>query len=138
MARSGEVVENPIIGDRVTWRKTAQETHGELLQYELVVWPAAKGPLAHIHPRQEERFEVLSGTLRARVGDSEEQTLSVGARAWSLRLAHPIPGGTTAMMRLMFWLSSARRYTSRPSWKLATGSPVMARPTKKVCPTLCS
>ena len=77
MARSGEVVENPMIGDRVTWRKTAQETHGELLRYELVVWPAAKGPLAHIHPRQEERFEVLSGTLRARVGD-REQTLSVG------------------------------------------------------------
>jgi quercetin dioxygenase-like cupin family protein len=77
MARSGEVVENPMIGDRVTWRKTAQETHGELLQYELVVWPAAKGPLAHIHPRQEERFEVLSGTLRARVGDGE-QTLSAG------------------------------------------------------------
>jgi quercetin dioxygenase-like cupin family protein len=77
MARSGEVVENPMIGDRVTWRKTAQETYGELLQYELVVWPAAKGPLAHIHPRQEERFEVLSGTLRARVGD-REQTLGAG------------------------------------------------------------
>jgi quercetin dioxygenase-like cupin family protein len=77
VARSGEVVENPMIGDRVTWRKTAQETHGALLRYELVVWPAAKGPLAHIHPRQEERFEVLSGTLRARVKDGE-QTLGVG------------------------------------------------------------
>ena len=37
MARSGEIVENPVIGDRVTWRKTAQETQGELLQFELVV-----------------------------------------------------------------------------------------------------
>jgi quercetin dioxygenase-like cupin family protein len=66
MARRGDVVENPISGERITFLETAGETNGELLRFEYVLPPRFSIP-EHVHPRQEERHEILSGTLRGRV-----------------------------------------------------------------------
>jgi hypothetical protein len=38
MARSGEVVENPVTRERTVWRQVARDTGRELLQADLV-WP---------------------------------------------------------------------------------------------------
>jgi hypothetical protein len=67
MAKTGDVIENPITGDRITFLETTGDTDGELLRFEWVVPPRFSVP-EHVHPRQEERHEVLSGTLRGRVG----------------------------------------------------------------------
>ena len=68
MARAGEVIENPVSGERYAFLKTAADTDGELLQFELSLRPGGRVPVDHIHTRQEERFEVISGTARVRVG----------------------------------------------------------------------
>jgi quercetin dioxygenase-like cupin family protein len=68
MAFSGEVLVNPISGERFTFRKTAAETNGELLAFDLELSPDGRVPGAHVHPIQEERFEVVTGTLRFRRG----------------------------------------------------------------------
>src|SRR5215208_702985 len=70
MAKAGDIIENPITGERITFLKTTRETNGELLRFEYVVPPRFLIP-EHFHPRQEERHEVLSGTLRGRVGGQE-------------------------------------------------------------------
>jgi quercetin dioxygenase-like cupin family protein len=70
LAKAGDVIENPITGERITFLKTTRETNGELLRYEYVLPPGFTIP-EHIHPQQEERHEVLSGTLRGRVGGQE-------------------------------------------------------------------
>ena len=70
MAKAGDVSENPITGERITFLKTTRETNGELLRFEYVLPPEFTIP-EHVHPRQEERHEVLSGTLRGRVGGQE-------------------------------------------------------------------
>lgn len=70
MARAGDTIENPFTGERITFLKTAGETGGELLRFEYILPPRFSIP-GHIHPRQEERHEVLSGTLRGRVGGRE-------------------------------------------------------------------
>ena len=70
MAKAGDVIENPITGERITFLKTTRETTGELLRFEYAVPPRFFIP-EHFHPRQEERHEVLSGTLRGRVGGQE-------------------------------------------------------------------
>ncbi len=70
MAKAGDVIENPITGERIIFLKTTRETNGELLRYEYVLPPGFTIP-EHIHPQQEERHEVLSGTLRGRVGGQE-------------------------------------------------------------------
>lgn len=63
MARAGGVLENPVTGDRVVFRRTAAETNGEVLEYEIVFTPRGFSARDHLHPRQEERHEVLEGSL---------------------------------------------------------------------------
>ena len=69
MAYAGKTIENPASGERITFRETAADTGGELVAIDLEL-PAGRrvpGPL-HIHPSQEERFEVRAGTMRFRLG----------------------------------------------------------------------
>jgi quercetin dioxygenase-like cupin family protein len=79
MAKTGQEIYNPRQKDRIVFKKTARETGGELLRMELFASPNGAPPPDHVHPRQEERFETISGTLRARVG-GEERTLRAGER----------------------------------------------------------
>jgi quercetin dioxygenase-like cupin family protein len=68
MASSGQVLDNPITGERITFRKTAADTGGELLAIDLELSPFGHVPGAHVHPTQEERFEVVKGTVKFRRG----------------------------------------------------------------------
>jgi len=63
VARAGDVLENPATGDRLVFLRTAGETGGELLEYELTFRPRGFAARDHLHPRQEERHEVLEGSL---------------------------------------------------------------------------
>jgi quercetin dioxygenase-like cupin family protein len=67
MAHPGDVIEHPAFGVRITFLETAEQTNGELLRVEVVL-PPHFSMSEHVHPAQEERHRVLSGTLRARVG----------------------------------------------------------------------
>jgi mannose-6-phosphate isomerase-like protein (cupin superfamily) len=66
MAYAGQVIDNPISGERITFRKTAADTDGELLAFDLELSPDGHVPGLHVHPIQEERFEVVEGTMRFR------------------------------------------------------------------------
>jgi quercetin dioxygenase-like cupin family protein len=70
VAKAGDIIENPLTGERITFLQTTQETNGQLLRFEDVLPPGFSLP-EHFHPHQEERHEVLSGTLRGRVGGQE-------------------------------------------------------------------
>jgi len=78
VAKAGELIENPITGERITFLKTTRDTNGQLLRFEYVLPPRFTIP-QHVHPRQEERHEVLSGTLWGRVG-GREQVVTEGQR----------------------------------------------------------
>ncbi len=80
MARPGDVLEHPVTGERIIWRRVARETNGELLQGELFAVPGGHPAAAHVHPHQEERFEVLAGTLQL-VVDGRRTTLEPGDTA---------------------------------------------------------
>jgi mannose-6-phosphate isomerase-like protein (cupin superfamily) len=69
MAYAGQTLENPASGERITIRTTAAETNGELLAIDLELPADRRVPGGlHIHPLQEERFEVVEGTMRFRMG----------------------------------------------------------------------
>jgi quercetin dioxygenase-like cupin family protein len=69
MAQAGEGIGNPLTGERLTFLKTNRDTDGELLMIDWSLNPGGFLPGgAHVHPYQEERFEVISGTLGVRVG----------------------------------------------------------------------
>ena len=68
-----------------------QGTGGELLGAELIISPHGENPL-HVHPRQEEHFKALSGTLGIQIGgqnrklrEGEEATVPPGTphRWWN-------------------------------------------------------
>jgi hypothetical protein len=81
MTKAGDELLNPMTGLRTVFRKTAEETSGELLQVDWIGEPSWTTGPDHVHPRQEERFEVLSGRL--------------GLRAASRRLWRSPSSGTT-------------------------------------------
>jgi mannose-6-phosphate isomerase-like protein (cupin superfamily) len=68
MAYAGQTLDNPVSGERITFRKTAADTAGELLEIDLELAPDGHVPGKHVHPAQEERFEVLSGTMKFKMG----------------------------------------------------------------------
>ena len=68
MAYAGQTIENPVSGERITFRKTSADTDGELLEFDIELTPDGHVPGMHVHPAQEERFEVLGGSVRFQKG----------------------------------------------------------------------
>lgn len=58
------VIVNAISGERIVIRQSGAETNGELLAFDLFLPPGGHVPSGHTHPVQEERFTVISGTMR--------------------------------------------------------------------------
>ena len=101
MARRGQIIESPVVGDRTILHETSADSQGRRLKLEVIIAPGAKGPPEHIHPLQEERFEVLSGRVGARV-EGEERTLQAG-EALTARPEPGIRGGVPPRTRLASW-----------------------------------
>jgi quercetin dioxygenase-like cupin family protein len=68
MAFTGQTIENPVSGERITFLQTARDTGGEKLEIELELSPDGHVPGAHVHPEQTETFHVLEGTMKFRMG----------------------------------------------------------------------
>ena len=64
----GQTLENPVTGERFTFTHTAASTDGELLAFDFALRPGGAVPMPHVHPIQTERFEVVAGRMRFRVG----------------------------------------------------------------------
>lgn len=61
---------DPVTGQHLTFLQTAEDTDGALLQVLVRLDPGGSVPL-HVHARQDERVEVLSGKLSVRVRRAE-------------------------------------------------------------------
>jgi quercetin dioxygenase-like cupin family protein len=68
MIHAGDSIENPVTGERLLFHLTAADTKGEKVVFETFVQPDGFVAAAHVHPSQEERFEVLAGTVGFRLG----------------------------------------------------------------------
>lgn len=62
------VIENPLSGEQIVILETGIDSGGELLGWELTLAPGGHVPSSHAHPTQEERFTVVEGRMRFRVG----------------------------------------------------------------------
>ena len=69
MISKGQTLVNPVTGERMTFLRTSAETDGECVLIELHAEPQAFVTAAHVHPAQVETFEIVSGTLGAKVAD---------------------------------------------------------------------
>jgi quercetin dioxygenase-like cupin family protein len=91
---------------------TIRESSPEALEVEGVYGPHGKPPPPHFHPSQDERFEVLEGSLRTRIAGAERD-LAVGDQIEIPRgTEHQMwnPGGETARVR---WRTTPRLRTEQ-------------------------
>jgi quercetin dioxygenase-like cupin family protein len=68
---AGDTIENPVTGERLVFKKTSAETDGEYVLFECFVKPSGFVAAAHVHPFQEERFQVLEGSVTFRIDGQE-------------------------------------------------------------------
>jgi quercetin dioxygenase-like cupin family protein len=71
MVKAGDEMVNEVTGLRTIFRKTAQDTDGELLQVDWIGAPGWSAGPKHVHRKQLERFTVISGTLGAHVDGAD-------------------------------------------------------------------
>ena len=72
MIHAGDTIHNPVTGERIVFRQTSRETNGQAVVIETYVQPNGFVAAAHVHPSQEERFQVLRGTVGFKVGRTEQ------------------------------------------------------------------
>jgi quercetin dioxygenase-like cupin family protein len=77
MIKQGDQIINPRTGQVMIFLKTSAETNGELLQIECFSPPNVEREPEHIHPFQENSFEIISGSLVFDV-DGKEQIVGPG------------------------------------------------------------
>jgi quercetin dioxygenase-like cupin family protein len=66
-AAAPDVIHNPVSGETIVIRRSAAQTGGQLLAWDLRLAPGGRVPSGHSHPEQEERFMVQHGRLRFRI-----------------------------------------------------------------------
>ena len=67
MIATGQSLTNPVTGETLVFRTTSAETNGERVVVEAYVEPDGAVAAAHVHPAQEECFDVLAGELEFRI-----------------------------------------------------------------------
>ena len=68
MITTGQTLRNRVTGETLVVRTTSADTKGERVVVETFVEPNGAVAAAHVHPAQEERFEVLAGEVEFRLG----------------------------------------------------------------------
>jgi quercetin dioxygenase-like cupin family protein len=80
------MIANPITKERIEFGVSGADTGGRYCEADLFVGPGGYAAAEHIHPRQEERFEIQRGVLRLKM-KGRERLLRAGDRA-------VVPAGT--------------------------------------------
>ena len=88
MIHPGDMLMNPVTKERMTFLKTAAETNGEYVLIELRAAPGAVVAAAHVHPHQTETFEVISGTLGAKIGRKTVEAVAEGVVVIQPQVSH--------------------------------------------------
>lgn len=89
MAHAGQTIEGAD-GFRLRLISTGAETGGELLEMEVSYGGTGQLPPEHLHPRQDERFEVLEGAVRTIIASVE--------RRYAVGEVFAVPAGTPHQM----------------------------------------
>jgi len=107
MTTSPEEILNVRTGQRMIFRKIGKDNNGQLLEIECFNPSSGVKEPEHVHPFQESRFEVISGTMRFKVNGETHQ---VGSGASIV-----IPAGVSHY----FWNDSGTEVHSIQSFKPA-------------------
>ena len=104
MAHAGQELTNARTGERIAFVRTAADTGGELVEMEATWTLAGRRTAPHVHPEAEERWEVLAGRARFRVGEREHEAgpgeVVVAAPGTPHEAWNPGPGEARVLIQL--------------------------------------
>jgi quercetin dioxygenase-like cupin family protein len=97
------IIEDPLSGQRLTFVETAADTSGRFVRAEVHLKPGGFVP-RHFHLRQDEKVEVLSGSIRFRAR-GRDRVLNVGdtaaiKRRHMHRVSNAGPGEATFVLEV--------------------------------------
>ena len=92
MITTGQSLTNHVTGETLVFRTTSAETDGERVVVEAFVDPNGAVAAAHVHPAQEELFEILGGELEFELGKKRRLVARRGDRVL-------VPAGTPHRFR---------------------------------------
>jgi quercetin dioxygenase-like cupin family protein len=87
MAISGETIENPVTGQLLSFLVCGADSDGQLFRAEGTFRPGGFAGVEHVHPNQDEHFEVLAGEAKFTV-EGMERVLGAGEKI-------DVPAGTS-------------------------------------------
>jgi quercetin dioxygenase-like cupin family protein len=73
MIRTGDVLENPVTGERLRFLRTSRDTRGEAVVVEMTVQPNRAGAAAPARPYQVAQFRVVVGVVAFCVGPEKQE-----------------------------------------------------------------
>jgi quercetin dioxygenase-like cupin family protein len=79
MSKAGDVIENPVTGERVVVRVGTEDSGGDLLAVDGYIRPGGAVTGEHVHPAIDEHFTVLRGPVGFRI-DGHESIADPGKR----------------------------------------------------------
>lgn len=113
MAHAGDVIDNPVTGQRLAFLVTSSDSDGELFAAEGIFPPGGFAGVPHIHPHQDEHFEVLAGHAEFDV-DGARHVLGAGNTiAVSKGTKHTFANAGREEMRVRFEFRPATASTDR-------------------------
>ena len=133
MSKAGDIVENPVTGERAVARVGTEESGGELLEVDLYVHPSGAVAGEHVHPAIEEAFTVTRGQIGFRTA-GDESIAELNKRL----VVRPVWRTTGGMQERKRRTSSSRSdpdLGSRRWRKTSTASLRTARRTPRGCQT---
>lgn len=80
MIQVGDTIENPAMGGRIEFRQIGSASGESLLEFDFFLRPGGVIVGDHLHPHQDERFEVISGAVEGKV-DGESRTVAAGGES---------------------------------------------------------
>ena len=89
MANAGDVLDMTPLGCRVQLIRTAAETDGDLLEFDVLGRPRGFLVQPHVHVGQVERYEVMARTLKI-VENGREQVESTRAMGFDAIRRRPV------------------------------------------------
>lgn len=137
MTRSGDIIDN-LRGEKIIFRRTATDTNGQFIELDIVL-EAGAGENEHLHPALAEKFEVVAGIVRFKVGGysftaiaGEKFTIpanewhsfeNVGAKDARLRVVIEPAGKVESLYKTLFALAHSGEVnpdTGMPNvWQMA-------------------
>jgi mannose-6-phosphate isomerase-like protein (cupin superfamily) len=112
LSSGNDILEHRPSGARIVLRATTAQTHGRALVLEIVLEPNGWRPPLHVHPRQQQRVEVLAGSAGVQEG-RRRSVVGPGTRlAFPPRTPHRIWNAGDEPLQLVVEITPALRFES--------------------------